>query len=252
MRKNFYLIITSLVIVSCLRYSDHSKTLEEYYDNGIPNIESEWQSSDLIETIEVLKKMKQIDSFPLPKFNSKKSSGLYNKIIEEIPKIDVLDSLNVSFQTNQFRQFRNVIIELIFLYGAKAKEQIYYSYEAIQLERLIVDQGTKGVSLAIRYPSISKESDLYKDSYEKMQNGYFTIIEASLRVNQSHHRYSLEDKIILAETTSNSIQFIWELLDIEYQVKIHNQVKEAIKYADNDETRNILNDLDLILQKKRT
>lgn len=237
-----YFLVCFTISVSCQKENDFSKTLEEYYALGIPSIDSDWETEELKLTIETLKKLKRIDSFPLPKLKSKKSSLLFKKIVTEIPSLKIQDTINYNLQAAIFGSIQETLSDLLFLYGAKEKEQIYYSTESIEIEKRIIEEATNLYLLTLSF-SQNKKDALTASGKAKMQGGFFKVIDAAMDVNEPYLKFHKDDKIKLANTVANSLKRLWNKIDENFKLKLKNSIKNTIQRCEYMDTRRIYSDL---------
>ena len=227
MRKLLLILILSTVhFSSCEQKKDYSKTLDEYYEFGLPQIDREWSYQDLQSAISSLEKLKETDSFPLPKLKSKKSSKYFKKILLELPKVDLSDSMNINHQFQNFDLFQKASSKLIFTYGVKEIEQIYYSNESIELEKLTIEEATKVAQLYFNF--FAKQPDItnqLKESRLKLENGLFSIFEASLEAHENYNKYETGDKVALAKTIAANAPKIWDNLSSDYKIKLIDHIQ---------------------------
>jgi len=120
----------------CQGQKDQSKTLEEYYNLGFPKINHEWTFSDMEAALTAIESLKQEDKFALPKMDSDKSSVYFNKILKELPKIDLKETQKINAQFEKFNRFEKITSRLASTYGPQEELQVYYSNEAIELNKL--------------------------------------------------------------------------------------------------------------------
>jgi hypothetical protein len=237
----FILVLASINLSSCQKKLDYSKTIQEYEDLGSPSIDKEWTYQDIESFITILEQLKAKDSLPLPKLKSEKSSKYFNKLLLELPKVDLNDSLNVNQQFQNFNLFQKAFSKLSFLYGASEKEQIYYSDESIELEKLSIKEATKTAQLYFDFlkKTAQNTNSQLQTNTNKMQNGLFVVFEASLEVHEPYHKFDPEDKIELAQTISNNLEKIWKNIDLELRNKLLVQIQGISEKNEIKEVREI-------------
>lgn len=239
MKKLLLIIIfTSINLSSCQQKQDLSKTIGEYEDLGLPIIDKKWTYEDIESSISILEKLKNRDSLPLPKLKSKKSSEYFKKILLELPKVDLSDSLNLNQQFQNFDLFQKAASKLSYMYGYTELEQIYYSNESVELEKLSIQEATKTGQLYFDF--IKKPSS---SSNEKLQNGLFKVFESTLEAHESYNKYDSKDKIELAKTIANNLEKIWRNLDLDLRNKLLIQIQNISENNEIKEVRKIYNKL---------
>lgn len=255
MRKNLFVPILFIGIVfSCKREPDFSKTLQEYYDFGLPKIERKWSYDELEGSAKLLGRLKEKDSLPLPKLNSKKSGKYFKRIISALPRLTNGDSLSYKRKTRDFFFFQKIIKRLVFVYGTSEKEQEYYSNELIEFNKLTLEEVANMTLLY--YDTIEQRSVDYADQLEsssgQFQRSVLTVLEASLQNHESHMKYKSDDKIELARTFSENVVKIWHLIDIDSKEKILVQVASIAEQNEIGKVQSIYSDfLETIESKDR-
>ncbi len=243
MEKNrFIYILICLTLISCQKKSDFSKTLEEYYQIGVPNVNSHWDNEELALTIESLKKLKKTDSFPLPKLNSKKSSLLFKKIISEVPLIKLDENINYEQQSSKLESAQNSLINLLILYGVEEKEQIYYSSELIEIEKRIIENATNMTIVSVKF-SENKTNDLIESGKEKIQSGLVKNFITSMESSKPNIKFNKQAKIELATTVAYSLEKVWGYLDKRHKDSLEESIRQAIQYSEFKTIKDIYSNL---------
>lgn len=242
MKKNLLLpILFVCCLFSCEREPDFSKTLQEYYDFGLPKIERNWSYEELEVSAKLLGRMKQKDSFPLPKLNSRKSFKYFEKILSAMPRLSLEDSLSYRRKARDFNFMQKMVQRFVQVYGTSEKEQKYYSNEFMALNKLVLEEVAKMTLLY--YDFIEQASPEYADQLSAnsatFQNGVLTVLEATLENHQDHFKYNSEDKIALARTFSEHIEKIWHLIDIDSKERLLTQIQNIAQQNEIRKVRNI-------------
>lgn len=242
MRKNLFVSILFIgAVCSCKREPDYSKTLQEYYDFGLPKIERKWSYEEVEVSIKLLGRLKEKDSFPLPKLDSKKSGQYIKKMISALPRITFGDSLSYKRKARDFNFLQKMIGRLAPLYGISEKEQAYYSNELIEFNKLTLEELAKMTLLF--YEGNADESMTYvdhrKNNSAQFQRGLHGILEASLKNHESDMNYKEADKIELAETFSKNIAPIWHYLEKESREKLTTQLRTIAEQNEIGKVRRI-------------
>ncbi|WP_350287989.1 hypothetical protein [uncultured Croceitalea sp.] len=245
--KKTLLILFGFVInfISCQQKTDLSKTLEEYYALGFPKIEMDWSEQDLENAIKSIENLKVKDEFALPKMDSPKSSKYFDKIILELPKVDSNDSLRPNYQFRKFGEFERFLTRLAFAYGPEERFQIYYSNEAIEINKLTIQEITKVGQL---YQSmVNRMSDsirqLNKENDIKFEGGILKVYEASLETHESYNKFDTEDKIELAKVISKNLTKVWPLMTNNSKNSLTNQIKSISTENEIKEVRDLYKSL---------
>ncbi len=245
MRKNLFIPILFIGIVfSCKREPDFSKTLQEYYDFGLPKIERKWSYDELEGSAKLLGRLKEKDSLPLPKLNSKKSGKYIKRIISALPRLANGDSLSYKRKTRDFFFFQKIVKRLVLVYGTTEKEQEYYSNELIEFNKLTLEEVADMTLLY--YDTIEQGSVDYADqlenSSEQFQRGVLAVLEASLQNHESHMKYKSGDKIELARTFSENVAKIWDHIDTGSKTKLLGQIRTIAEQNEIGKVRSIYSD----------
>lgn len=255
MRKNLFVPILFIGIVcSCKREPDYSKTLQEYYDFGLPKIERKWSYEEVEVSIKLLGRLKEKDSFPLPKMDSKKSGQYIKKMISALPRITLEDSLSYTRKARDFNFLQKMIGRLAPLYGISEKEQAYYSNEIIEFNKLTLEELTKMTLLF--YEGNADESMTYvdhrKNNSAQFQQGLLGILVASLKNHESHMKYKKADKIELARTFTEHVEKMWHLIDIDSKERLLMQIQTIAEQNEIGKVQSIYSDfLETIESKDR-
>jgi hypothetical protein len=241
MKRLLIIIIVTLQLFSCRHEKDFSKNINEYYALGFPEIDKKWTNQDLENSINSIEKLKAQDNYALPKLASEKSSKYIVKILDELPKVDKNDSLDFNRQFQKLSIFHNAITKLLFAYGTTEKLQIYYSDEAIELQKISVLEATNAAQLyQIMMSQMTNETRAHlKKNDEKFQNGLFNVFEASLESHEAFYKYNVDDKIELAQVISENILKIWQNIDSKYKEKLKLRIKSLSKKNELKEVRKI-------------
>lgn len=212
--KRFILYVIFAFIfnfISCQQKNDLSKNLHEYYSLGFPNINHDWSEKDLEKAINSIEKLKIKNEFSLPKLDSKKSSEYFTKIITELPKIDILDSINLNLQFKKFGKTEKFYRRLSFAYGTQEKFQSYYSNELIEFDKYVLIETTKICKLyELLLNKMSEQMKiLNKKNQEKFEGGLFKVYNASIDTSNPLIKFHLKDKIELTNIISQNITQVW-------------------------------------------
>lgn len=243
-KKLFFPILFISIGFSCTREPDFSKTLQEYYDFGLPKIEKNWSYEELEVSAKLLGRMKKKDSFPLPKLNSRKSSKYFEKILSAMPRLSLEDSLSYRRKARDFNFMQKMVQRFVQVYGISGKEQSYYSNEFMALNKLVLEEVAKMTLLY--YDFIEKASPEYADQLSAnsatFQNGILNVLEATLENHQDHFKYNPEDKIALARTFSEHVKKIWHLIDIDSKEKLLAQIRSIAGQNEIGKVQSIYSD----------
>ncbi|WP_422083726.1 hypothetical protein [Ulvibacterium sp.] len=245
MRKKLFVpILFVSVVFSCTREPDFSKTLQEYYDFGLPKIERKWSYDELEGSAKLLGRLKEKDSLPLPKLNSKKSGKYFQRIISALPRLANGDSLSYKRKTRDFFFFQKIVKRLVLIYGTTEKEQEYYSNELIELNKLTLEEVANMTLLY--YDTIEQGSVDYayhlENNSRQFQRGVLTILEASLQNHESHVKYKPGDKIELARAFSENVAKIWHLIDSDSKEKLLTQIRSIAGQNEIGKVQSIYSD----------
>lgn len=235
------IIAISTFVISCQRQKDQSKTIEEYYGLGFPNIEKDWTPKDFDTALNAIENLKQMDQFALPKMNSNKSAAYFNKMIRELPKVDLNDFDNINSQFETFGRFEKLISRLAFAYGPQEELQIYYSNEAIELNKMSIVEIVKvGKLFQILISNMSDSIRVKNKANEDLfEGGVVKVFEASLETHLAHNKYAPEDKIELARVISSNLPVAWPWLSNHSKSSIFHQIVNLSQQNEIAEIRKI-------------
>lgn len=235
------LIINTLNFISCQEQKDYSKTLEEYYTLGFPNVENKWNTLEMETAINAIEKLKRIDEFALPKMNSEKSSVYFDKILQELPRVDLSNYKGINGEFQTFSRFEKLMSRLAFAYGPSEKLQIYYSNEAIEFNKLSVQEMTKvGKLYQILVSNLPDSMRQKNNENEKLfERGIVKVFEASLETHLPYNKYAPEDNIELARVISTNLPIAWPWLNHDSKSSIMQQLVGLSKESEISEIKEI-------------
>lgn len=246
----FLLIVSVLNLTCCQGQKDQSKTLEEYYDLGFPKINHKWNDSDMEAALTALESLKQENQFALPKINSDNSSVYFNKILQELPRVDLKETQKINAQFEKFSRFEKIASRLAFAYGPQEELQIYYSNEAIEIHKLSLEEMVKVGKLFQILISNMPDSIRIKNkaNEELFEGGVVKVFEASLEMQLPYNKYAPEDKIELAKVISSNLPIAWPWLKHDSKSSIMQLLVGLSKESEISEVRKIYSTLKIQLK----
>lgn len=220
-------VLFTLNLCSCQNKETKTKADIDFSESGLPDIGKEWTDADLRRAFDVLKGLKKLDTFSLPRLEDGKTSAIFKKIMKSLPSINPKDSVNMLEQFDHFREFKGSIPDLFGLYGASSEsENKFYSNEITEVFKRTIIETTNTSELYFHYYVTDlKGSEVNKKKIKSFNEGSFKIFLGILNMNEPNYKYHSEEKLELAETISANLKKIWRNLNEEYRVKLLAKVE---------------------------
>lgn len=250
------ILISVLLVLNLWSCQDDQKTIKtgiDYSESGLPDIGMDWSREDLQKALTVLKAIKKTDTFSLPRLKDGKTSVVFKKIMNSLPTVNTSDTTNLLDQFGNLKEFNKTLPDLFVLYaGASEKENRFYSNEATEILKRVIQETTNGSDLFFNhYVNGEKESTDIAERTEKLNGGTFKIFNGSLNINDPSTKFHPQDKLSLAETISKNLKKVWEHLSNEQRTGLLKRVNYFSENSDSPEVRGVLTSLAQDLEKSK-
>ena len=192
-----------------------------------------------------------MDTFSLPRLNDGRTSAIFKKIMNSLPTVNTSDTTNIFEQFDNMESFNKVLPDLFVLYaGASEKENKFYSKEAIEILKRVIQESTNSSELFFHYYSAGEKEpeDIVKRT-KKMNSGTFNVFSGSLNINDPSTKFHPQDKLSLAETISQNLKKVWQNLNSEQKTGLLKKVKYFSENSDSPKVRGVLVNLAEDLEK---
>jgi hypothetical protein len=243
--KRKYLVII-LVLPLFMGYchksnrQDHSLSIKEYQELGVPDHSIPWNFQDYLTTFGVLKNLKIEEPFALPVKESQKSNALFYRMIS-LENLGFLqdESLPLHEKAQRIKGYLGVFEDLADLYTNMLMKEQYYNPELVEIWIFGLNVTEKMVELAEQI----NESELPDD--QKLARGYYMIREIYqlvvldiLKHQQYTSQFVESDLELLTDILFAGVQRNLEWIDEETSQKIKQALQTVI---DSTSSRNIRN-----------
>ncbi len=204
------LVLPVLLLSSCHRQEeqDHSLTVKEYMQQGIPPINRPWNHDDLSTAVNILQLIRTKDSLALPRFNSRKSGPLFRHMtsLEEVAFLNN-DHLPLRDKSFMLQNFLNLEGQLTGLYMNPKSEQQYYSEELVRLYMfaLAIAQKMLDMAYAINTAGNGPVQNT-RSGLPAVQHLYERMLVFVVREQMNLSSYRTEDLEALCDTVGAAIR----------------------------------------------
>jgi len=250
------ILISVLLAFSLCSCQDGQKTIKteiDYSKLGLPDVGMDWSGEDLQKALTVLKEIKKTDTFSLPRVKDGKTSVVFKKIMNSLPTVSTSDTTNLLDQFGNLKEFNKALPDLFVLYaGASEKENSFYSTEATEILKRVIQETTNGSDLF--YNHYVTEENEFKDiaeRKEKLNSGTFKVFNGSLNINDPSTKFHPKDKLSLAETISKNLKKVWENLSNEQRTGLLKRINYFSENSDSPGVRGVFASLAEDLEKSK-
>ncbi|TFH27898.1 MAG: hypothetical protein E4H10_02315 [Bacteroidia bacterium] len=243
--KNFFLLILvlSISLNSCKRpnQTDHSYTLEEYRELGMPDYDTVWNLENYETAFYVFKTLKYWKPLTLPAKDSEKSGLLFSRMVN-IENLSFLkdDSLPLHEKAQMIKWYFNLYGGLIDVYTSIQPERQYYIRElgdidifGVRIAQKMLDLGNE-INESDDPPDVDMQSD-----FPLIQKMYLNILSDVLKQQQHTSMYPVQTLEHLSDSLSHSVRRNMNWFDEDASEKIKQALLTVI---DSTSSRKIIND----------
>jgi len=210
--KNYFLLILiiSVSLGSCnkVKETDHSLSLTEYLEFGMPHYDSVWNMNDYSNAFYVINKVKYDDPKALPIRESKKSGVLFSRMIS-MDNLSFLqdETLPLWVKADMIKWFVNTLMELKVAYTIIGTETQYYIRELMDMDIFRVSVAQKMLELGNEINESDDPSDVSMQSdYPHIQMMYLNILIELFEEQQHTSIYPEQTLELLADSLSISVR----------------------------------------------
>ena len=210
--KNYYLLILilSVSLNSCKKANDtdHSLTLVEYKELGMPDYNSVWSMQDYSNAFYVLNTLKYENAKALPSRESERSKVLFSRMIS-IDNLSFLqdETLPLYAKAELIKWFVNTLMELKVAYTTIGSNTQYYIRELIDIDIFRVSVAQKMLELGNEINESEDPSDVDMQSdYPAIQLMYLNILTELFELQQYTSLYPEQTLELLSDSLSASVK----------------------------------------------
>jgi len=211
--------------------SDHSLTLEEYQERGMPDYNKVWSMQDYSTAFYVLNTLKYENAKALPVRGSEKSGKLFSRMIS-IDNLFFLqdETLPLHAKADRIKWFVNTLMELKVAYTSPGPggEQ-YYVRELMDIDIFRVSVAHKMLDLGQQINASEDPSDVVMQSdYPQIQRMYLDILRELFELQQDESAFPRETLELLSDSLSASLRANMVWFDPDASEKIKQEMLEVM------------------------
>jgi len=233
--KNYFLLILvlSFSLLSCENNieTDHSLTLMEYQERGMPDHSKVWNMEDYSNAFFVLNTLKYEKSEALPVRASEKSGVLFSRMIS-IDNLSFLQDETIPLwaKADLIKWFVNTLMELKVVYTVVGTEKQYYARELMDIDIFRVSVAHKMLALGIEINESEDPSDVAMQSdYPHIQKMYLDILAELFKEQQYTSLYPEPTLELLADSLSSSVRRNMDWFDKDASAYIKKAMHSVIE-----------------------
>ena len=244
MKYSFLLIlILSVSLNSCNKptETDHSLTLVEYQELGMPDYSKVWSMEDYSNAFFVLNTLKYKQPKALPARESEKSGALFSRMIN-IDNLSFLEdeTLPLYAKADMIKWFVNTLMELKVAYTIIGTKRQYYVRELMDIDIFRVRVAQEMLDLGSEINESEDPSDVVMQSdYPKIQLMYLNILTELFEQQQHTSLYPEQTLELLSDSLSSSVRRNMHWFDENASALI---MQAMLTVIDSTTSRKIIND----------
>lgn len=201
------LIILTLSSCESTNKADHSLSLEEYYELGMPGHEHVWNMSDYSNAFYVINTLKYENPKTLPTRASEKSGLLFARMIS-LENLSFLQDITLPLhaKADMIKWFVNTLMELKVAYTTPGTQGQPYIQELIDIDifRLRVSHKMLELGKQINESDDPSDVDMQSD-YPQIQQMYVNLLAELLGKHQQTELIPTETLELLSDSISASV-----------------------------------------------
>ena len=227
------ILILSIFLSSCKRpnAADHSYTLEEYRELGMPDYDTIWNIQDYETAFLVLKTLKyDWKPFALPVKDSEKSGILFSRMMN-LENLSFLqdETIPLHQKAQTILWWLNIYYELIDVYTNVQMKRQYYIRELVDIDIFGVGLAQKMLDLGNEINKSEDPSDVAMQSgVPEIQKMYIDLLAEVLGKQQHTSRYPKQTLELLSDSLSNSVRINMGLFDEDASEMIKQEMLTVI------------------------
>jgi hypothetical protein len=244
MKYSFLLIlILSVSLNSCNKptETDHSLTLVEYQELGMPDYSKVWSMEDYSNAFFVLNTLKYKQPKALPARESEKTGALFSRMIN-IDNLSFLEdeTLPLYAKADMIKWFVNTLMELKVAYTIIGTKRQYYVRELMDIDIFRVRVAQEMLDLGSEINESEDPSDVVMQSdYPKIQLMYLNILTELFEQQQHTSLYPEQTLELLSDSLSSSVRRNMHWFDENASALI---MQAMLTVIDSTTSRKIIND----------
>ena len=215
----YYLTITLVIIAitgSCKQFgSDYSLENDAYVKLGMPDYKKKWSGDDYSEANITLSTLLMEAPLSLPRKNSKKSSQVFKRIVNEENIAFVYDTA-VPLKVRAFliQHYPRIIGEAENLYSYKNKGKLAYREELLDINIFQLTIHDRMLELA-RIINESDDETLtgFKVGMQNVKNNYLRLIPQIVKKISDNKEFKTSETLQLSDALSRSLSANLIMLD---------------------------------------
>lgn len=238
MRKKLILGTAILgLLFSCSKESkDKSLSIQEYYDLGLPSINSTWAIDEYRKCLEVLKKERANNFHSLPQLKNENSKEIFKRIISS-ENIDQLFTEQRQDKLN-LKDFHTLFQELIILYVNEDETEVDYHEELMEFFIFLIRTLDATFLNLKSLPKVDLSSHESEQLHKRIINGYKKQIIAFLGMQLSGDmNFTKNDINKLSLSITESLTKNHNSLDNETRKEISDKLKEVIELTTSNSVK---------------
>lgn len=245
------ILILSVSLNSCNKpgETDHSLTLVEYQERGMPDYSKVWSLEDYSTAFYVLNTLKYEKPMALPARESEKSGALFARMIN-MDNLSFLkdETLPLYAKAEIIQWYGSTLIELIGAYNLLAVERQYYIKELVDIDIFSVTVAQKMLDLGNEINESEDPNDIAMQSdYPLIQKMYLDLMADLFKKQQHTSQYPQQTLELFSDSLSHSVQRNMYWFDEEASVLIKQAMQAVIDSASSRKIRNEYGELIEIL-----
>ena len=204
------ILVLFFSLLSCNKANetDHSLTLLEYQDLGMPDYNSVWSMEDYSNAFFVLNTLKYGNLKALPVRDSEKSGVLFSRMIS-IDNLSFLqdEALPLWAKADMIKWFVNTLMELKVVYTTVGTERQYYVRELMDIDIFRVSVAHLMLELGQKINESEDPSDVDMQSdFPAIQLMYLNILTELFELQQYTSLYPEQTLELLSDSLSASVK----------------------------------------------
>lgn len=224
--------------VSCANPSelDHSLSLEEYQDLGMPDYSRIWSFEDYRDACNILEYMKVSDPLTLPKKESRKSGKYFDRIVDPDNMSFFMDeTIPLYERAYQIQPYVDILGYLTRLYTDLNHTEQYYSRELIELYifGLFITENMMDLGHQIN-ESVAEEDIIMQSGFPSIQDVYITMVIFLLENQKRLSLFETEDLEKLSYYLYNSVLNNISWIDASPAEEIKQHLQEVLDSTTSD------------------
>jgi len=243
MKNYFFLIlILSISLASCNKANktDHSLTLAEYLELGMPDYNNAWTMQDFSTAFYVLNTLKYEKPKALPARESEKSGVLFSHMISTDNLFFLQDEiLPLHVKASKMKWFVNTLMELKVAYTIIGTESQYYVRELMDIDIFRVRVAEIMLDLGKKINESEDPSDVsMRSDYPKIREMYLNILVELFEQQEHTLKYPKQTLELLSDSLSSSVKRNMDWFDENASEKIKQAMLMVIDSTSSRKIRN--------------